>query len=132
VKQQISIKDIKKNIHNYIKPIIYCHPENLKLLKDTTSEPADTHFRHYPFGYDYGIEIIQDKHLPRYARVWKFPQTPFVEYEKSDEVWAIPIGFGRWVETEDPVYYIIDRNVFYSYNPTIWKTPISIVLGNLS
>lgn len=32
-------------------------------------------------------------------RVWEFPAgecQPFVAYDKSDESWAIPLGFGRW------------------------------------
>ncbi|MCC9603547.1 hypothetical protein LOC67_23605 [Stieleria sp. JC731] len=31
-------------------------------------------------------------------REWKFPKTPFVTYEKSDEAWAIPLKIGKWVE----------------------------------
>lgn len=36
-------------------------------------------------------------------RVWKFPDDKFVQYEKSDEAWARPLGFGEEVEIVETV-----------------------------
>ena len=35
--------------------------------------------------------------------VWKFPDDKFVRYDKSDEVWARPLGFGKEVEVVQSV-----------------------------
>lgn len=45
------------------------------------------------------IEMKQDR------KRWQFPQDPFVEYEKSDERWARPIGFGREVTEQVSVRF---------------------------
>ena len=34
------------------------------------------------------------------GRKWEFPKDRFVEYEKSDEAWARPLGFGKEVDTK--------------------------------
>ena len=39
----------------------------------------------------------------RIVRVWKFPDEKFVRYEKSDEAWARPLGFGEEVEIVETV-----------------------------
>jgi hypothetical protein len=52
----------------------------------------------------YDIDIIEP------AKVWKFPEHKFIEYDKKDEEWAIPLGFGKWVDTEKKTTYY---NCFY-------------------
>lgn len=87
---------------------IICHPENFDWLKQhfpAATAPSD--------GFLTGIQIIPDPNCPIYQREWVFPRERFVEYEKSDEAWAIPLGFGRWQETKDRVFHVIKDPVAY-------------------
>lgn len=55
----------------------------------------------------FGIPVRTSLAVPRYARRWEFPSDRFVEYEESDEVWAKRIGFGRYVDTNEPGIYLL-------------------------
>lgn len=79
---------------------ILCHPDNLDLIRrffvaaaaELGMSPIDE-------------EIIGHEWVPKSRPRWKFPETPFVKYERSDEAWAIPLGFGRWVDDGRAVFY---------------------------
>lgn len=47
-----------------------------------------------------------------YAMVssWVFPKRRFIEYEKSDEVWARPLGYGH--EVYEPGMIIVGNDCF--------------------
>lgn len=45
-----------------------------------------------------GIPIYVNECLPIWNQKWQFPKDPFVDYEKSDEAWAKPIGYGSSVD----------------------------------
>lgn len=36
-------------------------------------------------------------------KVWQFPDDRFVRYDKSDEAWARPLGFGKEIEVIETV-----------------------------
>jgi hypothetical protein len=116
MKQPLTIEKLKKLINPVQDFNFYfiCHPDNLEALKKAIPpHPYDDSFCYY---HDpYGIEIRTDIHLNKYAQRWQFPVTPFVEYEKSDEAWAIPLGFGKWVDTKDLLFYKINRG-FIGYD----------------
>ncbi len=95
----------------------YCHPENLVLLKQNLKNEGKsteyTYGMHYESllasGWAYGIDIKSNATLPKFKQRWEFPATPFVEYSKSDEAWAIPLRFGKWVDTTERVFFRINR-----------------------
>jgi hypothetical protein len=65
-------------------------------------------------GMPEGLPFISSPLVPKHGQKWQFPRDPFVEYEKCDEEWAIPIGYGRWVEDADTcvVYGMYTPNPF--------------------
>lgn len=83
--------------------VVYCHPDNVDLLRRFFAASAAKLGLPQP-GIP-GEELIGNAFVPRTGRRWEFPATPFVEYEKRDEAWAIPLGFGRWVDDGLPVFY---------------------------
>lgn len=64
-------------------------------------------------GYFLGIRIQFTEYMPKWMRKWKFPDTPFIEYNETDEVWARPIHFGYEIDTNVPaIYFIKSPSVF--------------------
>lgn len=91
--------------------IILCHPDNTELLRKQF--PA----QHRVYGAYGGIEIRSDINIPRFSQKWAFPETRFVTYEKGDELWAIPLNFGKWVDGDEPVFYEINDTYFPIFKP---------------
>lgn len=124
MKTPLTIADLKSKLgKSFINPKIYCHPNNYNLLLDglrqQTQEWYGTPLHFIKYDHTFSLDVIKDRYVPEFARKWIFPADRFVEYEKSDEVWAIPIGFGKYVDTKDPVFYVIDQAIFgwnYGYN----------------
>lgn len=79
--------------------VIFCHPDNIETIKLIAQKSAG--------GAAFSVPIYGNIMCPKYARKWVFPADRFVEYEKKDEAWAIPLGFGHWEETKDPVFYVM-------------------------
>ncbi len=84
---------------------IWCHPANADHLRQRFREHFWPECPPTLFS-GHGVDIHTSPHLPRWHKRWEFPATPFVEYEKSDERWAVPLGFGRWVDdTSRPAFF---------------------------
>lgn len=47
-------------------------------------------------------EVMAISHTYHETR-WEFPPSKFVSYDRSDEVWARPLGFGKLVTVEKTV-----------------------------
>lgn len=62
--------------------------------------------------------------VPKYGRKWQFPHDRFVEYEESDERWAVPLGFGRYVDDESQ---LVAWRVDWSYLQPFGFSPGSVV-----
>lgn len=77
---------------------IVCHPSNLHLLGQWAAS-SDR------FPNLIGLPVYTNEACPLRTKKWEFPKERFVEYEKSDEAWAIPLGFGRWVD--DGAYFAV-------------------------
>jgi hypothetical protein len=84
--------------------IIVCHPVNMPLLKMADDFGQKN-------GLLTGMPVRASDAVPLRARRWEFPKDRFVEYEKSDEKWAIPLGFGKWVD-DGPWFAVVDLDVF--------------------
>ena len=122
LRKSTKLNEIEKQLSQCFNPQIICHPENFKLLLESFPKQEYT-----SNGYIFGIDIIQNEHLPIYFQEWRFPADPYVEYEKSDEVWAIPLRFGYYQDTLDRAFFIIDKVMFYQpYNYIYWK-PNSLI-----
>lgn len=50
----------------------------------------------YPGIYFNGFPVILDKYMTE--NVWEFPYDKYIEYGNEDLWWAIPWGFGKFVE----------------------------------
>jgi hypothetical protein len=118
----IKISDIRGLTNSFEEVSIYCHPDNFKFLQNIADEinPKDKGYNFYnssgfwspPLG---AIQIFTDKHLEKYSKKWVFPVCPahwtgnYWEYTKEDEEWARPIGHGKWVYTDEPIFYMIKK-----------------------
>lgn len=58
------------------------------------------------FPFSMPASVVASPHLSSTAPTWVPPCDPFVEFEKKDEAWAKPLGFGKMEE----------RKVFYAIN----------------
>lgn len=91
-----------------------CHKSNLEALfkKDLLSS---YHQYNLPDDviYDYlsGLEIHFVKHIPKWIQKWEFPNDLFVEYDKKDEKRTIPIGYGFYIDTNEPYIIAIDDSL---------------------
>lgn len=114
MRKQTTLESITSTLHKYISPAIYCHPANFDILKKEVAPP--------PYSWNYktdklwGIEIFQDVHLPRYIKKWECPASPFTEYDERDELWAVPLGFGQYVDSKDLAFFVIEKMPMFSYN----------------
>lgn len=73
-------------------------------------------------GIFFGLYIHTCKYLPKWQQRWEFPATPFVEYSKEDEKWAVPTRFGRYVDTDEPYILMIDESYINKINsPRFWS-----------
>lgn len=73
---------------------IICHPVNYELLKLAAKTG----------GIPMGMEIRPNPYVPIFVSEWQFPKdwsSRWIDYEKSDETWAKPLGYGRQVETNE-------------------------------
>ena len=61
-----------------------------------------------------GVPIYVNEHMPIWNTKWQFPSDPFVDYEKSDEKWAKPVGYG--CEVDD-----VGNHLIMAMND--WKLP---------
>lgn len=84
--------------------IYYVHPKTYDTL--IKGLPALSQSEGMPI---LGIELRKSEAVPEFHKTWEFPKSPHVQYDKSDEKWAIPMGFGKWVETCDRVVFGIDE-----------------------
>jgi len=81
---------------------IYCHPANVSLLSDKCKQQ---------FGFvnllSVCFTIFADENIPIKQETGRiiFPKDRFVEYEPSDEPWALALGLAH-KETE-PVFYLM-------------------------
>jgi hypothetical protein len=64
-----------------------------------------------------GMMVCVDHSIPKTMRVWKFPRDPFVTYQKRDEAWAVPLGFGRW--EDEPVVYVLNGHTIVTHPDNI-------------
>ena len=98
----------------------FVHPETYKGIAATCKigdtelsvESCTIDFRHNQFGIDFYI----DENIPQFMKKWEFPKDRFVEYEKKDEEWAIPIKYGRWVDdyTQQCILMIEDKMLSFT------------------
>lgn len=65
----------------------------------------------------FGVELRKSEAIPEFIQEWVIPPHPWVEYEKSDERWAIPIGYGKYIDTEDRAVLQIDECHFNFSEP---------------
>jgi hypothetical protein len=124
-----------------ITPEIICHPENLKLLKqlvDKETGPINNPFNvggyFSVYGDLFGIKIIADVNCPRFHQKWEFPKHKYIEYEKSDESWCVPLKIGKWVDTDEPLFYVVDKSPIYGwdkYITTPFGVPKSLLFSSL-
>ena len=125
----IELKEIIKLLTSYRmdETQIVCHPDNLKLIKKICNDYQKKHdpFHNY-FDMDYlgmGVEIVTDKNLPKFHQKWQIPPTPFIEYDEKDEEWARPINYGKYVDTDIPVFFeIVKPNYFKIFDSHMYKT----------
>ena len=122
MKKEVPLSNLCNKVNELPKKII-CHPDNFDLIKKEIP-PLE-----YPGNLLWGIEIVVDKNIPKYARRWQFPYSPFIEYEKSDEEWAIKLSYGRWIDTDEPVFYVIDWPIFSGFGlwGLNWKLPKNLL-----
>lgn len=86
---------------------ILIHPNGLRQLK---SQIDTLHQDNLSYGVftqrriSDGLNIITSENVPKHPLKWQFPETPFVSYDQSDELWARPVKFGG--EVEDTNIYI--------------------------
>lgn len=50
--------------------------------------------------------------VPKFTTKWEFPKERFVEYEPSDEAWCRYFRLGCVVETEEPLIYSFQNELF--------------------
>jgi hypothetical protein len=164
MKTQINLDQLKSIVNKikndpFDKTSIYCHPDNLKVLKDISNKsyPEEQYKNKYNYYNSsgawfpplYGIEIFTDKNLERYTKHWKFPEPPahwsgdYWEYTKDNEEWAIPIGHGHWEYDEaTPVFYIVKTNPYkydrYYLDKFLYSSPLidkdwskKLILGSI-
>jgi hypothetical protein len=81
-----------------------CHPANVEWLKGQLSQIAGD--MDNPFAPT--IEIVANPMNRIFKRRWVFPPHRFIEYERHDELWAIPLGFGHWEDTDEREFYLIN------------------------
>jgi hypothetical protein len=85
--------------------IMYSHPCHEKmirgLLNPTNGLPPI-----------YGIKVVFDENIPKFAKKWVFPKEQFWEYEPSDEKWCRQLGIGHEIETTEPVIWMVDEPSF--------------------
>ena len=82
---------------------IWIHPDNYVWLRAQIAEfERERPVAGLLWKMSWCDEVRTSEAIPRFVRRWEFPQTPFTEYEESDEKWAIPLGFGKWVDTNIP------------------------------
>jgi hypothetical protein len=118
----MNINELKQSLKSFEDFEIWCHPDNVDYLKNQFDKYEPDYTKELIY-YRLGIPVKTDKNLPKYVRRWKFPEHSFVEYEKSDESWAIPLGFGEWVDTEEIYLLKMDKRwqIYDNY-----LTPIDI------
>jgi hypothetical protein len=116
----INIDDLLKLTKNIIREArfdIFCHPDNLKLLKDICKQDFGQPLMYVTLG----IEIKTDSHIPKFKQKWVFPKDRFVEYEEKDKIWAIPLKIGHWEDTDEPLFMQIRRESFNFLRPIAMK-----------
>lgn len=100
--------------------VVVTHPDNMPWLLGSLRAAA----RQRPKATFNGViidplnafDIQENSHLPRFASRWEFPKnwsSRFIQYEPSDEAWARPLGYGREVETNDPLVLMVDEKLFW-------------------
>jgi hypothetical protein len=77
--------------------VIYCHPNNVKLLEDNIQVLKDPNVF-----YPYSHKFIKDNGIPQFKETWSPPYDRFIEYEAKDEEWMRPLGIGV---KKEPVFY---------------------------
>jgi len=131
MRTQFGIEDLKKHLNTYkFYDDFYflTHPDNLKLLEKSVKKEKVQESNQFFAGYFYnpvrdGIEIRTDINMPRFAQKWEFPQVPFTDFDETiDGPWAQAVGFGKWIDTKEPLFYKINKMSFFSYNSHYsWK-----------
>lgn len=81
-----------------ISKIIYTHPDNVALLRSRLPQLATLH------PVMSGVDVFVNTSMPRTIVKWTPPTDPFIQYEKSDEVWLRGLGFGQEVDTGEPLF----------------------------
>lgn len=61
-----------------------------------------------------GLHLIVDTNVPKYATKWQFPKERFWSYGKDDEQWCRRLNIGKQVETDDPVFFVVNTPNPYS------------------
>lgn len=84
---------------------IYCHPDNVGLLRQFEMKADDSRLRmafRMPLFAD---AIIPTRAVPKTQKTGRliWPQDPFVTYEESDRSWSVPLGIAK--EEEEVVFY---------------------------
>ncbi len=94
---------------------LMCHPDVYEMVKRMVALAFPSTIP----ALDPCIKIVKSPHVPKYPRKWVWPKdwsSRFIEYEKSDEAWAVPLGYGHWEDdTANPVVWQM-RNPLYD-NP---------------
>jgi len=93
---------------------IYCHPDNLEILKDrinTINKDLNSFAPMTPLGI-FGLPIFTDSSLPKERPTGKiiYRQDPFVNWEEFDLEWVLYLGFAY--EEMELAYYTIDDMPF--------------------
>lgn len=94
--------------------ILVMHPDNAEILKakfGVNHPELPPILNLTPNIQFYGFDIYFDDKLPKYAKKWEFPASPFVEYDKVDEAWARPLGYGREVDDKNtPMIFMLSQS----------------------
>lgn len=107
--------------------VIMCHPVNEIYLTATLEKKVGKGLPLGPPRSLYGVRFQTNKALPIFVQKWKFPPSRFIEYEKSDEAWAIPLGYGHWVETDERYFVMINEDEFrprFMFGPPMILNPL--------
>ncbi len=100
-----SIRQTLKNLPPTVR--LKCHPDTwakIKRLIPKREPPAS--FFAFDFGDAFdGLPMDINENYPRFVKRWEFPKDRF------DENWAVPLGFGRWAETDE--VWVAAVNDFY-------------------
>lgn len=113
--------------------VVMCHPETLHwflaAVKPHIEVRSTGQWDLMPIKMPFdGLPVRTSAACPKFHRRWEFPKdwsSRFIGYETKDEVWAVPLGYGRWVETEERWLAVIEEKPMF--DPSIFGIPESLL-----